>query len=187
VTIKGDIIAAIKACAEASGNDDLRVGLGDPTAAPNGILLRGVTTLIGKAYAIPGFLDCLLTGIATGISGGYQSASVSARTSTTLSSFQTKLQLVTPALTGTYRVGWSALVDNIGPLGEAQLYNVTDASVVGGVRIYSLSAGQRRDVGSPEEIVFTGASKTLEIQFRDVAGGNTQGIRNARIELWKVG
>jgi hypothetical protein len=59
---KAEIIAEIQDCADTSGDLDLRRALGDP--ANGDFELRNETVSPGLAYAIPGFLDCLLSGIA---------------------------------------------------------------------------------------------------------------------------
>jgi hypothetical protein len=35
------------------------------------------------------------------------------------------------------------------------------------------------------EVVFSGAAKTFELQYRQ-QGGNTASIRNAHVEIWRV-
>jgi hypothetical protein len=130
-----------------------------------------------------------LDNLRTGVWGDdYQSAVSAARSTTTSAIFQTKTALVTPALTGTYRIQWSAVIDqdNTGDSVEAQLYNVTDAVVVGAVVIHEpKDVANRFYAGQVDEIVFAGAPKTFEIQYRQ-QGGNTAGIENARIEIWRV-
>jgi hypothetical protein len=118
---------------------------------------------------------------------GYQSAVSAARSTTTSTSFQTKAQLVTPTLTGTFRVAWMAVVDNSALINavEAQLYNVTDAAIVAGLAIHEpQDVNNRIHVGGFAEVVFSGAAKTFEIQYR--ATGATAGIAEARIEIWRV-
>lgn len=122
----------------------------------------------------------------------FQSAESRSRQTTTSATFQTGVQLVVPAgLTGTYRVSWSCAVDNSGSpasnIGEARLYNVTDAAVMDGPRVYQgvLAAARQTQAGSAE-VVMAGSSKTFEIQWRDQAGGNTQGIEDCRIEFHRV-
>lgn len=123
--------------------------------------------------------------IQLGFGSDYQTAVEIARTTTTSATFQTKIALTTGALTGPHRISWTAVADNTA-LGEFRLQNVTDATTVGAVRIFRGSAGERQDQHGFARVVFTGAAKTFEIQFRDQAGGNTQGIRDARIEIWRI-
>ena len=118
----------------------------------------------------------------------YQAAADATRSTTTSTTFQTKLQLVAPVLTGTYRIGWHAVVDqaSVADAVQAQLYNVTDASVVGVIQEHEpKDSNNRISVGGFAEIVFSGAAKTFEIQYRQQRGG-TAGIQDARIEIWRV-
>ena len=79
------------------------------------------------------------------------------------------------------------MIDNSGALGEFRLRNVTDGSNVSGVAVFKSSdSGQREVVGGFGEVSFSGAAKTFEIQFRDQGGGSTQGIQEAKLELWRV-
>lgn len=117
----------------------------------------------------------------------YQSAISDARSTTSLSTFQTKTTLTTPILTGTYRVGWSAIVDQsaTNQYVESQLYNVTDAAIISGPDYYQPNnVIERRLVSGAREVSFAGAAKTFQIQYR--ATGSTAGIAQARIELWRV-
>ena len=108
---------------------------------------------------------------------------------TTSSTFQTKVQLVTPPLAqgATYRISWMALVWNDGDLGHQRLYNTTDAMIVTGTNIFKpTDAAERTLIYGFAEVVGTGTAKTYEIQWRDQAGGNSQTISQARIEIWRV-
>lgn len=120
------------------------------------------------------------------VSDAAQSASSPGPSLTTLSAFQTKAQLVTGALTGTFELWWNAVGQNNDVAGEYRLFNVTDGVVVGGAEavltITSRSGGQFF-VGGSGEVVFAGAPKTFEIQWRDVAGGQTQTISAARVSI----
>ena len=118
----------------------------------------------------------------------YQSIISSGRSTTTSSTFQSKVSLVTPALTGTYRVGWTAIVDcsSASTSNEYRLYNTTDTALIGGLIVMEFKDPSNRDcVGGFAEVVFTGSSKTFQIQHR-VQSANTSGIQEARIELWRV-
>ncbi len=119
----------------------------------------------------------------------YQTAISTARSTTTSATMQDKTTLTTGALTGTYRVGWCSVIDSAAAnkLVEAQLYNVTDAAVVGAVQIQRPSLATPRMVaGGFAEVVFAGAAKTFKIQYRSTDGSTTVGIQDARIELWRV-
>jgi len=133
-----------------------------------------------------------LTAAANGSGGGtfgqdYQTAISTARSTTTSATFQTKVTLTTPSLTGTYRVGWTSVVDNSNKNSETEvrLQNTTDASTVGTTQIYTTNpTSLRLGASGFGEITFSGAAKTFEIQYR--ATGATAGIQDARIEIWRV-
>ncbi len=117
----------------------------------------------------------------------YQFVTQEARTLTSSNIFIVKTQMVTPALTGSYRLNWTAIVDNNGAAGEFRLFNATDAVVLHGpVIIQATSATERISVGGFAGIVFAGVSKTIEIQFLSQNGVDVQGIQQARIELWRL-
>ena len=67
---KDDLISAIQACADTSGDLDVRVAAGDPALGP--IQVRNETEETGGLYAVPGVMDCVFEGIADTIdaSGG---------------------------------------------------------------------------------------------------------------------
>lgn len=118
----------------------------------------------------------------------YESEVSLAESSTTSSSFQTKLQHVTPALTGTYRVAWSALMyhSTVADSVQARLMNVTDTvDVTGTASKESNHNDDRIQVGAFAEVVFSGVAKTFEIQWRQDRGG-TAYIAHARFEIWRV-
>ncbi len=118
----------------------------------------------------------------------YQTAISVARETTTSTVFQDKVTLTTPTLTGTYRVGWHAVVDQNNAQDKCwvQLYNTTDAAVVGALQVQEpKDPANRIAVGGFAEVVFSGAAKSFIIQYRQ-QGGNTAGIQDARIEIWRV-
>lgn len=120
----------------------------------------------------------------------YQSAISTARSTTTSATMQAKAQLVTPALTGKFRVGWHAVIDvaTVGNDVESQLYNVTDVATVGATQRRRVATGtlQQYACDGFAEVVFTGAAKTFEVQWRSPDGATTVGIQDARIEFWRV-
>lgn len=119
---------------------------------------------------------------------GFQEEVSLGRSTTTSSSFQNKLTLTTPALTGKYRVGWHAVVDQslASDAVQAQLYNNTNAQVVGTTQEHEPKDTKNRiAVGGFEYIDFTGSAKSFTIQYRQQRG-STAGIQDARIEIWRV-
>jgi hypothetical protein len=73
----------------------------------------------------------------------------------------------------------------------ARLRNTTDSADIGGESWHSVhgavsgGVGNRIHVSGFQEVVFTGAAKTFEIQYR-INGTGTAGIAQARIEIWRV-
>ncbi len=118
----------------------------------------------------------------------YQTEISTARSTTTSTSFQTKVTLTTPTLTGTYRIGWCSVIDQQGGADsvEARLQNTTDASTVGAIqRLEPKDTDNREFAGGFAEVVFAGVSRSFEIQWRQQEG-NTAGIQDARIEFWRL-
>ncbi len=151
-----------------SGGQDLTVG----SLSDGDVVVRSGNALSGQVGAVP--KDHLLV-------------SEDSRTTTTSTRFQDKVTAVTGPLTGTYLVTWKAVVDNSGAEGRYRLRNDTDSITIDGdVRWTSPDSSNRMSVGGFATIVLSGTSKDIALQFRDAAGGNTQGIRLARIEMHKV-
>jgi len=118
----------------------------------------------------------------------YQTVEERAKSTTISATFQTKATLTTPALTGDYVYTWQALVDQTSAASqiEVRLWNVTGA--------FSMGQWQLVQPTNPIERIFTGgtgefplaaASVTFEIQWRAL-GGNTAGIEDAVIQVWRV-
>ena len=106
---------------------------------------------------------------------------------TTLATFQDKVTLSTGALTGVYRFFAIALLDNGGSVGEMRLWNDTDSVQIGGLNIFSGAlSGERYASVIVGEVTLAGVTKDMILQWRDQASGNTQGIRNARIEMQRI-
>lgn len=133
----------------------------------------------------PFVLDLNLPGNVFGDS--YQVVSNPNRLTTTTTMFQNHVQLVTPALSGTYRVAGYAFVDSAAKM-QARLQNVTDGAQVGLTAQITINTNMdRRPVVFAGDIVFAAASKTFAMQFRDdPPPGNAAGMSASRIELWRV-
>lgn len=119
----------------------------------------------------------------------YQREAELTRTTTSLTTPVTKVTMVTPALTGTYRVAWGATVDQsaTNQAVRARLRNVTDGLTVGSPHIQTpQDTGDRMKAYGANEIVFAGLGKNLQLQYNAVSGG-TAGCADAFIELWRVG
>jgi hypothetical protein len=118
----------------------------------------------------------------------YDPASSLAESSTTSTDWQTKAQLVSAALTGTYRVGFSCRYwqSSVADTVQVRLQNTTDTSTLCGE--YSVEPKDTTDRFPGfgfAEVTFSGASKTFEIQYRQQRGG-TAYIDQACIEMWRV-
>jgi hypothetical protein len=104
--------------------------------------------------------------------------------------------LVTPALTGTYRIAWHAVVSTTNPNTQVgvRLRNTTDAVDVGVVQRFEAETSgggnpDKEDMNAMHEIVFAGAPKTFELQISKQAQPQNASvcIEDVRIELWRVG
>jgi len=97
--------------------------------------------------------------------------------------------LTTPTVpAGTYRVGWTAMFSNVDKPGEARLYNSTDTVMLGGLKQYRPKTSDiYQTITDFVEVTFSSSgSKTFIVQWRDVLSGNTQYIKEARIEFWRL-
>lgn len=115
-------------------------------------------------------------------------ADATQRTNTSTSVYSTAVTLTTPALTGTYRVSWFARVWQSTTSGgiSFRCHNTTDSENVGERLQYRLQHTSDKLPGTGfEEITFTGAAKTFEVQWRAHSTG-TAYIQGAFIEIWKV-
>jgi len=115
---------------------------------------------------------------------------VRTQTMTTNPAFANKISLVTPALTGTYRVAWFATIDiaAVSQSVRVRLNNATDATVVGTEKRHDMvSINDRLAQSGVGDILFAGAAKTFDLEFNTSIGLAQAGCEDARIELWRVG
>ena len=148
------------------------------------LLVEDSAAAFGKKKITIGSLPANIFG------GNQQNASSEAASTTTSTSLQTKLSMVTPALTGTYMVQVFAEIYNSGGAlssnrTEAQLYNSTDATEL---CFSSPRSGQGTYVpfSGFAIVTFTGVAKTFQVRYRTTAGSSTAYIRRARIILFRV-
>jgi hypothetical protein len=150
--------------------------------------------LAAKAVAGPGIIATILNPAAneglqfsTIFGRDYQTAANAARLTTAGAMFVTHSTLITPALTGTYRIYARALVDSAANM-QCQLENLTDGGQIGGRSEYSPLLSSDRILWSTEDlIVFAGVSKTFAVQFRDdPPPGATAGMSFSFIEFFRV-
>ena len=121
------------------------------------------------------------------VGGDFAHAESEGVSTTTSGTYQTKLSFATGALTGTYRVGVSfeLTIGSNNNITAGRLYNVTDATELLVEEHYG-RAGFYLAASGHVYLTLAGASKTLEIQYRNPGGGVSMSIRRARIEFWKV-
>jgi len=107
---------------------------------------------------------------------------------TTSAVFQNKLQSLTGALTGTYRVAWWAVVrqTNTGDAVQARLFEGFTASQIGAIQeIEPKDVNDRKFVGGFHHVVLSAQPTNYIIQWREQRG-STAGIEDAHIEIWRV-
>ena len=118
----------------------------------------------------------------------YQVVGSRPKSTTTSSSFQTKVTLTTPVLTGTYRVVWQAVIDqsNTQDSVEARLQNTTLGVSVGTFqRMEPKDTDNQIFAGGAGGVVFASQTMDFEIQWRQ-QDGSTAGIQDAVIEIWRI-
>jgi hypothetical protein len=119
----------------------------------------------------------------------YAGAADRSRTTTTSATFQTKVTLVTPVLTGSYVVRWAALVEQSSTTSqvEVRLQNTTMGYSMGAWQLMQPHAAVNRMImGGSIGFGLVAASNTFEIQYRAL-GGNTAAIQDAVIDFWRTG
>jgi len=117
----------------------------------------------------------------------FQQVAAEATTTTTAGAYTTKVTLTTGALTGTYRVAYSAEIQGSAKDKQmsCRLYNLTDAVE------YCFDSGDKEEANQWEEnsgfayVTLVGASKNIAVQFASPEG-ITVSCRRARIEFWRV-
>jgi hypothetical protein len=179
---------------KSGGSDVIKL---DELAAPTDVTSLNVTTSAhGLTPKLPNDSNKYLNGIGTYTtpSGtnvfGYDFQQVASEgdSTTTSSTFQDKVSLVSPALTGTYRVAFycesSCFLANRSV--QLRLYNSTDATELClDEQRPSLSALFGSSSGF-QFVTFTGSSKTFKVQYASSNGATQVTIRRARIEFWRV-
>ena len=151
---------------ETGGPTDLAVA----AIADGEVLRRSGTSIVGT----PPFL------------GNYQKTEVLTRTTTTGEDV-VKATLTTPALTGTFLLQWSIILDANNKECEANLYNLTDATEVDYVLIKPSNTVLRDPVTRFVEVVLTGTAKTFQLRFGNSPGNNDPiGGGGARMYFWRA-
>lgn len=118
----------------------------------------------------------------------YDSAASKGESTTTSSSPQLKVQMVTPSgLNGTYRLAWHARIANSNV--NASVYvNLLDSSTgdyIGGIyQAEHKDSNNRIHVGGFEEIVMSGTARIIQLFY--YTDGGTASIDEAVIEFWRI-
>jgi hypothetical protein len=117
----------------------------------------------------------------------YQTATSEGVTPTTSSTYAVKTTLTTPVLTGTYRVNYycELMTPTANRRCQARLYNVTNVSELCSTDFIPSTTSVYQFVTGFCDITFTGAAKTITIQFASQNNVATVNIRRARIEIWR--
>lgn len=118
-----------------------------------------------------------------------QRASDETTTSTTSATFQPKITLTTPALTGVYRVAYyvELATGTANRQGRTRLYNSTDATELCIDERTGANAGAFWSVYGSAVVTFTGAAKSFVIEFASQNGVAQISCRRARLNVWRVG
>lgn len=121
----------------------------------------------------------------------YQFVSSPLRTSTTSTHWQDKT-ILTVQLIGTFRIGWSAVVDvnNANIQVASRLFDAGHNITIGAEHINRPSSTTNQEtVGGFNIIKITGAEHqipTYVIQFASKQYARTVGIQDANIEIWRI-
>jgi hypothetical protein len=192
--LSGDRSFAVSAHADGSivsSGAGVQVGV-LATDAQHGSRGGGTQHAIAVAGVSNGFMSSTDKTKLDGISGAFGTnfqITASEGTSTSSSStFATKVSLTTGALTGTYRIAYSTEVTaaNAVKRYQSRLYNVTDGAELcydenspGTANVWSAKTGYAY-------VTFTGAAKTFSIEFASADNSTPVSIRRSRLELWRV-
>lgn len=117
----------------------------------------------------------------------YTAQASEGESTTTSASWQDKVTLTTPALTGVYRVNWYVEIKTSASnkFPQARVYNDTDGVELGfGQRTFS-NAEIYDNFSGYANVTFTGVAKTIKLQFANTSGGTTT-VRRARLSVWRV-
>lgn len=116
-----------------------------------------------------------------------QEAESLAQSTTSSATYQDKVTLTTPALTGTYWVWFTCAFGSAGGNGKTNVraINTTDSvtflELNDQVAMNTTGPIENRGFAAQAEVVFSGVAKTFKIQF--AAASSTAQIANARIFL----
>lgn len=171
----GQLLIGSTAAAPVAAN--LTAGTG--ISIVNGAGSISITASAGNFGADPAFVDTNGNNVTT-------DATASSATTTLTTTSTTYIQgatLSTGALTGTYWVFWSAEISNTSAASTAaaRLQNITDSLTLGEAILNVPASANFNLVGGVAELVLSGVSKTLNIQYKRIGGVGTISLRRARI------
>lgn len=116
----------------------------------------------------------------------YQYAASEGESTTTSESFQDKVSLTTPVLTGTYRVGFCCRFWLTGSWSDECEVRFT-GDVLGTLAgVFERQENEPLSATAFRQISFSSQSRTFRIQFRTDDNDSTAHIDQARIEFWRV-
>lgn len=138
-------------------------------------------------------LDQRVTDIQNSLDGysvptDYLYAASEGLSSTTSTSYQTKVTLNTGTLDGTYLIQWTATLDGKDDkLHRVRLRDTTNGNTLAETRHYMEDENTDRFIiSSFIELGFSSESRSISIQWRTGDSGEAARIRDARIVMWKV-
>jgi hypothetical protein len=103
----------------------------------------------------------------------------------------TKLTMTTPALTGTFRLQWSAIIDYSQTSRDMSI-RVVDATIPASPIVLwesvfrPVSTTVRQSVGGFISLAFIGAARTLAMQFRNQNTGDISAVAYAHMDILRV-
>jgi hypothetical protein len=171
---------------------NLRFGVGGATqfliSAPSGLIdfqgnpIQNVGAPTGPSFATnKAYVDSFVFG------NEVQTAESLAVSTTTLGTYQTKLQLITPSLpAGDYYIAWSADIGNTNGNGSSSLRFLLDGATTTNEASGANGwiAGGYMAAGGHTVQNFGVGARTMAVQY--LAGSQTAQIRNTRIAIWRI-
>jgi hypothetical protein len=141
------------------------------------------TEIVDKKY-VDDEIDYAITYTSEGIAAIDEVDDTLSTTSST--TYQTKLTIVIPAYTGRYRIGWSMGYNSDANNKDVyvRVYNITDDVVLSENNQQTNNNLNWWTFAGFAYVDFTGSSKTFQIQYK--AGTANCSVRNARLEAWKI-
>lgn len=158
----------------------------------HGALAGGDRHAVAVAGVSAGFLSAAdkakLDSLNPVFASNFQTVVEEAATTTTSSTYTSKVTLVTGALTGTYRVGMYADITSANPVKRVQcrLYNVSDAVEYCLTDLVPPAAGVFQGLSGFNYVTLSGVSKNIVIQFASQDNMTVVSCQHARIEFWRV-